>query len=479
MEFSPKENLIMFSFDLKRKDLFETFGGTYPSPNLTRFAQQGVLFNNMYAAAPSTIMSLRTILNGQNSHDFDMYSPTPKRFDGNLFSKFKKRGYRTFFIMSRTLADEYANSIHSPFDAERIIIPDECFSSTALAREIIKISKECKQPFFIFAHSVPYVPCDESLKPSWRNAMERYIHEDDLAVGLLLDNVNLQNTRLMVYADHGVALGEHYNIFRHAYFVFNTILSVPCIVSNDHSCVVNDICTLPQLHFLALNNEITKLSHIYAHSQYAWQMHRVSMVREGDWKYVAHYSPHTAVTGLQEELYDLASDVGEYRNLLYDISRHPLRYGFNISSNALRSGVFSYDRNLIRDKLRSLRAEIAKIWSINMLNHIYMKFPEQYQNLKEKLNIASDFEKITVMGNLAKALNPNMPNYGRKEPKLPDHISIPFGFPTIPKSSSNLNFSLIDSEQENNISTPQQTNTNNYRNSNLIGATKASESSPL
>jgi len=56
LKLSPKKNIIYFSIDGRRKDLYGTFGGAFPTPNLDRLAGKSIIFNKMYSAATSTVL---------------------------------------------------------------------------------------------------------------------------------------------------------------------------------------------------------------------------------------------------------------------------------------------------------------------------------------------------------------------------------------------------------------------------------------
>ena len=58
LQLASKRNTILLSLESARAELFETFGGVYPSPQLTRLAQQGIVFRCMISPSASTGMCL-------------------------------------------------------------------------------------------------------------------------------------------------------------------------------------------------------------------------------------------------------------------------------------------------------------------------------------------------------------------------------------------------------------------------------------
>ena len=446
--FTPKKNIVLFSLEAKSRHLFETFGGPYPSPNLSRLVAQGVDFTQMHSAAGSTAMSLASVVHGRYTHDLgrvDYDSSTV--YGDNIFSEMTRRGRRSYFVWhdSQEFLIKYIPKIYKGPDVEvRGASIDDPYFSTAVARKVIEIANESDQPFFIMAHTSPERPCDPSLKSEWRNEHERFIFEDDLAIGILLDNLDLQDTRIILYSDHGVHTGQHGGMFEYAFSLYQPILNVPCVVSDDRPGRATDPYSLINLYDIALDRSVAPPAHIISDTMYPSQVHRVTAVRRGDWKYMAHYNWGTAITGLQEELYDLRVDPGENRNLLNDVARCPLRVEWNAANlQQPKHRKFGYNDDLIRTNVRELRSIISDIWVSGFLPLLSSLDPAIKADLEQKLEFAHPVEKMSIIGTLVEMLCEKPPCYENVRPGTV-FPGLPVAHPGLPRIPKNVHFSTYD-----------------------------------
>jgi len=163
--------------------------------------------------------------------------------------------------------------------------------------------------------------------------------------------------------------------------------------------------SLTQLRKLMNGESIEKMKFLYADTQYCGQPCRITSVFDTDtrWKYVAHYNKATAVTGCQEELYDLDWDPGEHRNLLMDRSQHPIRADWNCQNLWQEwhpySTVFNandsfddYDADEIARTHKHLRTQIASVWGDGLIkffechiNKLNNSMHDQFYNLAQLL----------------------------------------------------------------------------------------------
>ncbi|MCK5707851.1 MAG: sulfatase-like hydrolase/transferase [Candidatus Aureabacteria bacterium] len=438
IKLKPKKNIIMFSIDYRRIDLYEAFGGIYPTPNISKLAKRGILFNKMYSPSASTVMSLSSVINGKYPHEFKRFrypEVNPQYFRNNIFYKMKKNGYKNYIIYPENFINNWGLGIYMGNDAEKVVIPEYLASDIAV-KYLIKLIKKASQPYFIFFHNV--APEKRGVDPNNVHPMERYVKEDDRAIGEILRNVNFNDTTVVFYSDHGFLNGEHGHLFSHAFFLYEQNVRVPCIITSDKTAVCNDAYSLTQLYDLLLKNEISPPRSIYADTQYKIQPHRVTMVVDDNWKYLAHYSPYTAITGKQEELYDLKSDPLENRNLLNDISRHPLQFIHNIK-NVSVSGfdVFRYEQKYIDKKANHLRNKISKIWLKDfkdVLGYINHKSPNKLVN---KIKLMKNFDQLAFISHFMCSLKRPKCWYGSKDgisKNIPfeEYPQPPFNYPGLP-----------------------------------------------
>jgi hypothetical protein len=440
MNLIPKRNIVFFSIDCRRADLYETFNGHYASPNLTRMAERGIVFENMYTPAVSTVMTLDAIINGRYAHQSGRVTyPVQEKDEGelSLFRKMKKLRRKSYILFTPSYVKDYADGIFNGDDAERVVINGG--PSSDRAREIIKIAKETEEPFLIFSHNSVGKPKDvDTPASSTPRLVEHYVKEDDDAIGLLLDELDLSKTTIVFYSDHGFLNGEHGHLFMHAFFLYEPVVRVPCIVTADEKQVVCARHSLIDLNDLLTEKDISPPKCIYADTQYKQQFHRITMVIEDDWKYMAHYSPDTAVTGRQEELYDLKADPHENRNLLYDIAKHPLRYDWNQQDMASFSGtyLFKYDREFLNEKANVLKRRISRIWINDFISILNDKNTDRVRSFIDNLKSAEPSVQLKVVSDsMCKLKSPCW--YGGGMPPIKDGNpppQPPMGFPGLPKN---------------------------------------------
>ena len=436
LKLSPKKNIIYFSIDGRRKDLYGTFGGAFPTPNLDRLAGKSIVFNKMYSAATSTVMSLNSIINGRYAHEMSdsVYDPLAKKvvFHDNLFEEMKRQGRKNIIFIDQYLKDGYFPSIFSGFDAEVVTAPKYA-PSTEYARKIIDVIKDESEPFFAFFHFVANVkPPVSKENPDTLRKLERLIREDDNAIGLLLEHVNLDDTTIVFTSDHGNMQGEH-KLYSHAFFLYEPLVRVPCLISSDEKIVVDDLYSQTQLRDLLTGVEVNPSQAVYADTQYKMQPHRITMVVEGDFKYMAHYSPHTAVSGCQEELYDLKIDPGENRNLLHDVSKHPLLDTWNKKNMPTSVYYHEYEEVMLTVIIENLRKKVADIWRKDLEEILVAEGEKNTEQIIANMRTLSSFDQLALVSEFMSGVNQKVWYQGPK-PENWQELQPPFNYPGLPKS---------------------------------------------
>ena len=399
--FQQRKNIVFFSVEGKCYNHFQAFGGPYRSPNISRLKSQAICFENMESNAASTVMSLATVLNGRFAHELNrlVYAST-NTAKSNLFALNSTAGRRCYLLFNELHWEKHASKIYDGPHVTNVPVPITEHHPISTAKKVVELAQESDQPFFIFAHCSPESFADENLLPDWVNTFERCVYEDDQAVGILLDNLDLNDTMLVFYSDHGTLTGEHGHLFWHGYYPYQPVLHVPCLISSDQPSVEKDLYGLKQLHEIVSKGEMKPISKTFADTRYVQQPFRITSVREGDWKYIAHYSWASAITGIQEELYHLTVDPNENRNLLLDISRHTIHKVYNIEDAGKAWERFSYDQKVIEQRLAPLRKAIAQAWLLGFIPMLQKMDPSAANALQPKLELATDVEKLAIVATL-------------------------------------------------------------------------------
>jgi choline-sulfatase len=343
-------NLILITIDTLRADHVGAYGATTgATPTLDALARRGARFDQVQTAVPLTGPSHATILTGQ-------YPPT-HGVRGNvvftlgttyptLATRLKRRGYSTAaFVGAYPVAaafgfnqgfDTFDEEFHEsgPLDggAERRAneVADASLRWLAARKDV---------PFFAWMHFYdPHAPYDPPAPYRDRFAGRPYDGEiafTDAQIGRVMESLRAsghdRDTIVMVLADHGEGLGEH-NELTHAVLTYQSTMRVPWIVAGpgvptgrEVRTRVSTIDVVPTaLALLGIDADRSLLGRdvrplvdgrpiasdpFYQESLFGRLNCHWAALRgwvKDDWK---------LITGAQPELYNLAEDPGEQRNL--------------------------------------------------------------------------------------------------------------------------------------------------------------------
>jgi len=194
------------------------------------------------------------------------------------------------------------------------------------------------RPFFLWVHYYdphdPYAPPRAFWRPGPRGAYDGEVAYVDHAIGLLragAAEAGVDPLLTVFAADHGESLGEHQER-AHGFFIYDTTVVVPAIVhfpgrvaparSDSPARLVDLLPTILDLAGLPpvdgtdgvslrplISGGRPAAEPAYVETRQPWFTYGwspLAAVRHGGWKYIAAPKP---------ELYDLAQDPGETRNL--------------------------------------------------------------------------------------------------------------------------------------------------------------------
>jgi arylsulfatase A-like enzyme len=361
-----KGNILLVTIDALRGDRLGVAGYKNPrgrslTPNLDALANRGAYFKRVWSQAPNTPRSFPAILTSQvpsavkwdkPTVNYPVVLPTNHTFFEDLgaagltpigiFSHFYFTADRGISKSFKEWSNDGAGTISesnkdsaSPRIVPRVVAR---LKKAAASRERFVLWTHLFEPHSSY---MPHKEFPSSGAGGVPGLMEKYDNEIafvDLWVGKLLkavDDLGLAaNTAIVVMADHGEAWGEH-KAFFHGQDLFDEQLRIPLIVAipgrpaliSDHPVAAIDLApTLVELvggaipksfrgHSLlpliegqglpprALYGELMPAT--------AWPHHACMMV-DGDQKIIHRISER------RWELYDLAHDPGEKRNLADD-----------------------------------------------------------------------------------------------------------------------------------------------------------------
>src|SRR5712692_1729054 len=228
----PRPSILLITLDTTRADRMGFLGSTRGlTPALDAFARTATVFTRAYAQAPITTVSHATILTGTYPlrHGVDeLGAPLPASIP-YLPDLLKRQGYGTAAFVGSLVLDPKAGTAQGfdrgfdRYDAGfRLRRPGEDRYQTVerrgdevVARALKWVESADSRPFFLWVHLYdPHDPYDPPADVKRRFASAPYDGEIawvDQLVGQLLRSLDhyLDNSVVVVAADHGEALGDH------------------------------------------------------------------------------------------------------------------------------------------------------------------------------------------------------------------------------------------------------------------------------
>jgi len=250
---SAPPNVLVLTLDTTRADHLGAYGFTLArTPNIDRLASEGVLCTDAIAAAPITAVSHSTIFTGMlppahGVRDNGSYTLSPDAV--TLAERLRDAGYATHAIVSALVLnrrygldqgfEQYDDDLWSEDEPKLFMIRDRPARKTAdRALEWLGrwSSGTPRKPFFMWVHFFdPHQPLEPERGdiPLAASLYDAEISGVDRAIGRIVDALRdsgeLDNTIVVLTADHGESLDEH-GEKTHAIFVYDATLRVPLIV---------------------------------------------------------------------------------------------------------------------------------------------------------------------------------------------------------------------------------------------------------
>lgn len=247
-----RPNILLITMDTTRADRLGCYGfGLARTPTIDGLARDGVRCSNAITVAPITAPAHSSILTG-------LFPPAHGVRDNGTYAlsddvttiaeRLKSAGYATHAIVSALVLnrrynltqgfDEYEDDLWDEDEAPLFMIRDRQAPRTA-ARVRSWLDKrrtaDPNQPFFLWVHFFdPHQPYEARVPNSWLlpSRYDAEIYAVDLALKTVFENLRtageLDDTIIVLTADHGESLGEH-GEQTHAIFVYDATVHVPQI----------------------------------------------------------------------------------------------------------------------------------------------------------------------------------------------------------------------------------------------------------
>jgi arylsulfatase A-like enzyme len=244
-------NVLFVSIDSLRADMPWTGYPRAIAPNLTKLAEESVVYTNAYSVSSYTAKSVAAFLSGRypstlyrSGYFFANYSKANLFFSELL----QEKGIRTLGWHSHMYFGR-GKGLELGFDVWELV-PGITFDPqtdnhvtsekmTKLGIEVLTKSENTQKQFFAWAHYMD--PHDQYIKHSespdfgrkGRDLYDSEVFFTDLWLGRFLDFCKTQpwwkNTVLIISADHGEAFGEH-DMYRHAFEIWEVLVRVPLMI---------------------------------------------------------------------------------------------------------------------------------------------------------------------------------------------------------------------------------------------------------
>ncbi|HSR67718.1 MAG TPA: sulfatase-like hydrolase/transferase [Acidobacteriota bacterium] len=354
-----KPPVILITIDTLRSDRTSPYGYQgAETPVMEALAKDGAVFEKALVHTPITLPSHATILTGTYPHFHGLQDVVGRLREDipTLAEWFAERGYATAaFVGASVLSSDwgldrgfqhYDDDIAQDASASRVDFDRmERPASTVVERALAWMDAHRQEPFFLWVHLYdphdPYQPPEPYRTRFAANPYDGEIAYVDAQTGRLLERLKdhqLYDPSLIIFtADHGESLGEHGERY-HAFFIYESVLRVPLIIKAPQGRAgpraVSGVRVRPQVRAVDLAPTICQL---LGHKIPPWMQGQGLLAymlgrREADLPAYAetHYprvhfgwAPLFSLSNGRDkfiqaprpELYDLAQDGGELKNL--------------------------------------------------------------------------------------------------------------------------------------------------------------------
>jgi len=250
-------NILVITVDTTRADVLRANGGTENSaPNLDRLAREGVLFKNCRSHVPLTLPSHITLFTGRTplAHQVrnnGRYALPPR--ETTLAERLQASGFQTYAVIASYVLlgrfglnqgfSEYDDSLDS-YKAMNSY-NSEITADVVSARFRNWLGRHKDEKFFAWVHFYdphePYTPPKEFQPAAGgeKDPKKLYLGEVafmDREIGKILDELKAQGvsdkTLIVVVGDHGEAFGEHRE-YGHVFFCYEPNVQVPLIFHHE------------------------------------------------------------------------------------------------------------------------------------------------------------------------------------------------------------------------------------------------------
>lgn len=243
---SSRPDIILITLDTTRADRLGAYGYERArTPNIDQLASNGRMYTRTYSPQPLTIPAHGAIMTGRYPAEIGIRGNGDgflEPEEETLAEVLNSAGYQTHasvsaYVTSRVWGfdqgfDSFGDSWNSNTESRNFWTdsrPASAVVDEALDRYKVR---EPGRPAFMWLHLYdahhPYQPPDEFVVDG--RMYDGEIAYVDAQIGRLLENIDRENTLIVVTSDHGEGLGDHGEL-EHGMFVYDATQRVPLIIS--------------------------------------------------------------------------------------------------------------------------------------------------------------------------------------------------------------------------------------------------------
>lgn len=369
-EYKKRDKLLLVTKDAMCRDYLPVYGNKYwrgKTPNLDELAEKGTVFNKYYTAAPSTVMSFRSMVMGKFAHETPYADYIPMDIPeakSDLFNYANAQGYEGHLLWDKNWVRtvlKYGNCfgkntiIHNMEAINQPVGPhcnhkkplenDEELLKKTIAdlEEEVKSITSTERNIFLWIH-LPHVLLG-------RTGYGEDIDAFDQCIGML--RKYFDDNSIYISADHGNMDGYHEK-YSYGFDVYQPAISIPLIsplIDKMKHCDFN--VSNVDIKTIIFENKIPRREFIFSDCAYYAQPHRKMAILHDDFAYIYNKK------GKSEELYDLEYDWYQRCNLMKDFF-----YDMNRKLNTMTSEVYFSPRIGEAKKIRQLfRDKRKEVWN--------------------------------------------------------------------------------------------------------------------
>lgn len=322
-----KNVIFLLTKDCMSCESLPVYGNKYwNTPNIDELANKGTIFRKHYTAAASTAMAMSAMLTGHYPYEFKsrkIYTNVKPSEFPSIFDKFQSMGIECHLVWDltwmdmawrfvREFGDENKTIIHNldiaqpagghKKDNSKLVRNDDLLNKTY--RQIFDTlnSIDLTRPQFIWMH-LPHVLKG---RRSYMDDMDVF----DEIVGFVRNLVG--DDSIFLTTDHG-HMNMHKGKVGYGFDVYEPIIHIPLITPRIlGQKEVNYLTCNVDLPVLLFERKMPERSFVVSETAYYGQLHRITSICDGRFKYVYNKKNHF------EELYDLEWDPSENYNILIE-----------------------------------------------------------------------------------------------------------------------------------------------------------------